>query len=217
MKLMKLRYSKVGFHQNELFSHLVNKNQNHVLHTSNRKSVTEKDLIDACKRKNRQAQRLLYDRFSPVMMGVCRRYIKDPMEAEDVLVEGFFKVLTKIGMYNGDGSFEGWIRRIIINEALMHLRKNNQFKYAEEINPNLDYTEEPTVLDEIAAEEILNLLDEMPPGYRAVFNLYVVEGYKHREIADELGISINTSKSQLILAKQRMEELVKKRLGRHEV
>jgi RNA polymerase sigma-70 factor (ECF subfamily) len=96
----------------------------------------------------------------------------------------------------------------------MHLRKNNHFQYTAEVNPNLDYHEESSVLDEMAAGEILNLLDELPPGYRTVFNLYVVEGFKHREIADELSISINTSKSQLILAKQRMEELVKKRLGK---
>ncbi|MEZ4962398.1 MAG: sigma-70 family RNA polymerase sigma factor [Saprospiraceae bacterium] len=179
--------------------------------------MTEKDLIAACQRRERKAQKLLYERFAPLMLGVCRRYVKDPMEAEDVLVEGFFKVLTKIDMYSGEGSFEGWIRRIMINESLMHLRKNNPFQHTEEINPNLDYQEDPTVVDEMAAEEILALLDEMPPGYRTVFNLYVVEGYKHREIADELGISINTSKSQLILAKQRMEELVKKRLGRYEV
>ena len=176
--------------------------------------MTEKDLIHACKRQDRRAQKLLYERFSPVMLGVCRRYVKDPMEAEDVMVEGFFKVLTKIEMYSGEGSFEGWIRRIMINESLMHLRKSNHFQYVEEINPNLDYQEEPTVVEELAAGEILGLLDELPPGYRTVFNLYVVEGFKHREIADELNISINTSKSQLILAKQRMEELVKKRLGR---
>ncbi|MBI5917374.1 MAG: sigma-70 family RNA polymerase sigma factor [Bacteroidetes bacterium] len=176
--------------------------------------MTEKDLIAACRQQDRKAQKLLYERFSSVMLGVCRRYVKDPKEAEDVMVEGFFKVLTKLDMYNGDGSFEGWIRRIMINESLMHLRKNNHFQYAEEINPNLDYQEESTVLDRIAAEEILALLAELPPGYRTVFNLYVVEGYKHREIADELGISVNTSKSQLILAKNRMGELVKKRLGR---
>ncbi len=175
--------------------------------------MTEKDLIAACARRDRKAQKLLYERYAPTMLGVCRRYVKDPMEAEDVLVEGFFKVLTKIEMYSGDGSFEGWIRRIMINEALMHLRKNNPFHYTEEINPNLDYQEEPTIVEELSAQEILALLDEMPPGYRTVFNLFVVEGYKHREIADELGISINTSKSQLILAKQRMEELVRKRLG----
>lgn len=147
------------------------------------------------------------------MLGVCRRYIPDPMEAEDVMVEGFFKVLTKIDSYSGEGSFEGWIRRIMINEALMHLRKNNPFRHVDEINPNIDLGESPTVLQRLESEEVLALLKELPPGYRAVFNLYVVEGYKHREIADELGISINTSKSQLILAKQRMEDLVKKRLG----
>lgn len=147
------------------------------------------------------------------MLGVCRRYIIDLAEAEEVMIEGFFKVLTKLEMFSFEGSFEGWVRRIIINECLMHLRKANPFKYAEEINPNLDLGEEPSVVEQLESEEILSLLDELPPGYRTVFNLFVVEGYKHREIAEELGISINTSKSQLILAKNRMEELVKKRLG----
>lgn len=176
--------------------------------------MTEQDLIAACKRQDRRAQKLLYERHSPVMLGVCRRYIHDPSEAEEVMVEGFFKVLTKLDMFNFEGSFEGWVRRIMINECLMHLRKANPFKYSEEINPNIDLGEEPTVVDRLESEDILGLLDELPPGYRTVFNLYVVEGYKHREIADELGISINTSKSQLILAKNRMEELVKKRLGK---
>jgi RNA polymerase sigma-70 factor, ECF subfamily len=175
--------------------------------------VTEKDLITACKKQERVAQKLLFERFSPLMLGVCRRYVRVPEDAEDVMVAGFYKVLSKIGMFNGDGSFEGWIRRIMINESLMHLRKNQKFKYTEEINPNLDATEEPTIVEELAAEAILALLGDLPPGYRTVFNLYVVEGYKHREIAEELGISINTSKSQLILAKNRMAELVKKRLG----
>jgi RNA polymerase sigma factor (sigma-70 family) len=175
--------------------------------------LTEQDLIAACKRQDRRAQKLLYERHAPVMLGVCRRYIHDLNEAEEVMVEGFFKVLTKLDLFNFEGSFEGWVRRIMINECLMHLRKSNPFKHAEEINPNVDLGEEPTVVDRLESEEILGLLDELPPGYRTVFNLYVVEGYKHREIADELGISINTSKSQLILAKNRMENLVKKKLG----
>ena len=128
------------------------------------------------------------------------------------MLGGFFKVFTKIEMYSGNGSFEGWVRRIMINESLMHLRKANHFRFTEEIEPNLDLREEPTIVEELAAGEILELLDELPPGYRMVFNLYVVEGYKHREIAEELGISINTSKSQLILAKKRMGELLRKRL-----
>ncbi|TAK37313.1 MAG: RNA polymerase sigma factor [Saprospiraceae bacterium] len=175
--------------------------------------MTEKDLITACKKQERAAQKLLFERFAPLMLGVCRRYVKVPEDAEDVMVAGFYKVLSKIDSFTGDGSFEGWIRRIMINESLMLLRNNQRIKYTEEINPNLDATEEPTIVDELSAGAILALLDELPPGYRTVFNLYVVEGYKHREIAQALGISINTSKSQLILAKNRMAELVKKRLG----
>ena len=147
------------------------------------------------------------------MLGVCRRYVKNIEEAEDVMLEGFYKVLTRIDSYSGVGSFEGWIRRIMINESLMNLRKNQSLRYTEEIDPGMDLAEQPVVIESLQAEEILALLDELPEGYRTVFNLYVVEGYKHREIAEELGISINTSKSQLILAKKRMEELLSNKLG----
>jgi len=170
--------------------------------------VTETELIQACKKQDRRAQQLLFDRFSPVMFGLCKRYLKKREDAEDVLVEGFFKVLTKLDQYSGKGSFEGWIRRIMVNEALMHLRKNKNLKMTLEIN---DYYLKTmvTVEDELQAADILNLLDRLPTGYRTVFNLYVLEGYKHREIAEMLDISINTSKSQLILAKKRMQGLVK--------
>ena len=113
-------------------------------------------------------------------------------------------------MYTGKGSFEGWIRRIVVNEALMFIRKNYRF------NEHLDITEMPvkavhvTIEDQLSAQEILALLTQLPTGYRTVFNLYVVEGYKHKEIAEMLGISINTSKSQLILAKKRMRDLVER-------
>jgi len=170
--------------------------------------VTEAELIQACKKQDRRAQQLLFDRFSPVMFGLCKRYLKNREDAEDVLVEGFFKVLTKLEQYSGQGSFEGWIRRIMVNEALMHLRKNKNLKMTLEINDHHLKTM-VTVEDELQAADILNLLDRLPTGYRTVFNLYVLEGYKHREIAEMLGISINTSKSQLILAKKRMQALVK--------
>lgn len=144
------------------------------------------------------------------MFGVCKRYVKTIENAEEVMVEAFCKVFQKIEMYSGQGSFEGWIRRVVVNEALMFLRKNYRF------NEHIDITEVPvkavqvTIEDELSANEILQLLEQLPTGYRTVFNLYVVEGYKHKEIADLLGISINTSKSQLILAKKRMQELVEK-------
>ncbi len=169
--------------------------------------MTEKELIAACQRRDRKAQKHLFDRYSAKMYGICKRYVKDHQEAEDVLIDGMFKVLTKIDDFRGAGSFEGWIRRIIVNQSLMFLRKRNELKFAKEID-NLELTSNVSVEDDLAAQEIMALLDQLPTGYRTVFNLYVVEGYKHREIAEELGISINTSKSQLILAKKRMKSLI---------
>ncbi len=171
--------------------------------------LTEKELIKALKRQDRKAQKLLYDQYAPKMFGVCKRYAKNREDAEDILMEGMFKVMTKIGMFKENGSFEGWIRRIVVNEALMFLRKKGNLLMTVEVN-NLEVPSQISIIDELSAQDILNLLDQLPPGYRAVFNLYVVDGYKHREIAELLGISINTSKSQLILAKKRMQELVLK-------
>ncbi|MEZ4950202.1 MAG: sigma-70 family RNA polymerase sigma factor [Saprospiraceae bacterium] len=167
------------------------------------------EIVQGCKQQDRKAQKALYDRYSPVMYGVCLRYMKNQADAEDMLIEGLFKAMSKIDQFNEEGSFEGWVRRIVVNECLMALRKNNVLKFAEEIHPNLDHTEELSVEDNLIAEDLLKLLDHLPNGYRTVFNLYVLEGYKHREIAEELGISINTSKSQLILARKRLEDLYK--------
>lgn len=180
------------------------------IHTPNSAILTEEELIKGCKTNDRLAQKCLYEKYAAKMFGVCKRYVKTIENAEEVVVIAFCKVFQKIDMYSGKGSFEGWIRRIIVNEALMFLRKNYRF------NEHIDITEMPvkavniTIEDELSAQEILALLQELPTGYRTVFNLYVVEGYKHKEIAEILGISINTSKSQLILAKRRMRELVEK-------
>lgn len=173
--------------------------------------MTEQELIQGCKKQDRQAQKQLYDLYAPMFFALCKRYVGSNEDAEDVLVEGFFKIMTKIGQYTGEGNFEGWMRRIMINEALMFLRKANTQPYTEEIL-NLEQSDYTTVVDELAANDILRLLDQLPEGYRTVFNLYVLEGLKHREIADMLGISINTSKSQLILAKKRMQELMRVQL-----
>jgi len=170
--------------------------------------VTEQDIIQGCRQKNRKAQQALYDKYSPKMFGICKRYLKNYEDAEDVLVDALFKAMTKIDMYSGNGSFEGWIRRIVVNESLMHLRKNNNFKLTVELK-NIDIKTEVSIEDDLAAEDILKLLAKLPTGYRTIFNLYVVEGFKHREIAEQLGISINTSKSQLILAKKKLQALVK--------
>lgn len=145
------------------------------------------------------------------MLGVIRRYVSRLDEAEDLLVEGLFKVMDKVDTFSGQGSFEGWIRRIVVNEALMYLRKNHALKQASElsdVNPTV-FSQRPRAHEDLAAQDILDLMDQLPTGYRTVFNLYVIEGYKHREIAELMDISINTSKSQLILAKQRLRRLLK--------
>lgn len=164
-------------------------------------------MIQGCKRQDRSAQKALYERYAPMFFALCKRYVKTNEDAEDVMVEGFYKIMTRIDQYSHEGNFEGWMRRIMINESLMFLRKANTQPYTEEI-VNLEQPDNYSVVEELAANDILRLLDKLPDGYRTIFNLYVLEGLKHREIAELLGISINTSKSQLVLAKKRMQELM---------
>ena len=153
------------------------------------------------------AQKSLYDRYAPLLFGVCKRYLKNREDAEDVLLEGFFRIFEKIDTYTGEGSFEGWMRRIMVNQSLMFLRKQHNFQMTVEFS-GLELPVHSNVENELSEQEILVLLDKLPIGYRTVFNLYVLEGYKHREIAELLGVSINTSKSQLILAKERLRQLM---------
>ena len=171
--------------------------------------MTENELISGCKAQNRKAQKRLYEQYAPIMLGICRRYVKNQEDAEDVLLEAFYKIISNIGQYEGKGSFEGWMKRITINESLMYLRKKRNFML------NIDAIQ-VTLKDDQNSEEalfekdILKVLDQMPLGYKTIFNLYVIEGYKHREIAEKLNISINTSKSQLIQARRKMATLLKK-------
>lgn len=154
----------------------------------------------------------MYDRYAPAMFGVCRRYIKRKEDAEDTLVEAFFRVLQNIEQYKGEGSFEGWVRRIVINECLMFLRRRDVFRFDIGL-ADWDREVPENASGALTAAGILGMLDHLAPGYRTVFNLYVIEGYKHREIAEMLGISINTSKSQLILARKRLQVLLGKEFG----
>lgn len=171
--------------------------------------MTALELIEKCQQQDRQAQRLLYERFAPKMLGVLRRYVNRREDAEDILLEAFFKVLTNIQNFQYNGSFEGWIRRIVVNEALMFLRKNRLLTV--EVDERFHNLPEDTPLSietHLAVQDIINLLNELPMGYRTIFNLFVIEGFKHIEIAEMLGISINTSKSQLILAKEKLRKLM---------
>jgi len=152
---------------------------------------------------------MLYAEYSPLLFSVSRRYLKNEEDAEDALIEAFFKILTKINDYRGSGSFEGWMRRIVVNECLMKLRKKRNFTLA--LEEAYSVGEKEMITPNLAYKDLLSVLELLPTGYRTIFNLYEIEGYKHREIAEKLGISINTSKSQLILAKKRLRDLVKKK------
>lgn len=172
--------------------------------------MTEFEIIQLCQQQDPKGQKMLYDRYAPKMFGVCRRYVLNKEDAEDILVEGMFKVFDNIDSFQNAGSFEGWIRRIVVNEALMFLRKKRLLTVdadAAELN-TLELSHPLSIEHELAAQDILKLLEQLPTGYRTIFNLYVIEGYKHIEIADMLGISINTSKSQLILAKEKLKKLM---------
>ena len=168
----------------------------------------EDDLITGCRRGDHHAQQRLFDLYSSRMYGICLRYVKSTMQAEDVLVMAFTKVFDRIGQFKGEGSFEGWIRRITVNEALTSLRKTRMMM----IETDLEYADrEPDydrLSDHLEEEDLLKMIEKLPPGYRVVFNMYAIDGFSHKEIADHLGITENTSKSQLSRARTFLQKLL---------
>ena len=169
------------------------------------------NILAQLKKGDPSAQKALYDKYSALFFAICLRYVKNRSEAEDVMIESFFKIFSKIHQYKDQGSFEGWMKRVVVNQALMSIRKNNNLNLHVDIENAYEINERPKAIDNINHNEILSLIQQLPIGYRTVFNLYVIEGFKHREIAEKLGISINTSKSQLILAKKKLRNLYKKK------
>lgn len=165
------------------------------------KYTTESDLITACKRGDRLAQRELYERYSRKMFAVCLRYIRQRDEAEDVLTEGFMKVFLNISNFKEAGSLEGWIRRIVVNECLGTLRKQRLMYVENNIEDFVEVSENMDHSTQMHADELMDLIQDLPTGYRTIFNLYAIEGYSHKEIAEMLNISENTSKSQLSRAR----------------
>ena len=170
--------------------------------------MNESELVLALQQGDAKAQRILYDRYAGPMMGVCMRYLKNEMDAEEVLINGFMKVYLHVGRFEQKGSFEGWVRRIMVNEALQHLRKQEPMHLAIEKEHNYLASEDASADSEMTAEEMMELLLELPAGYRAVFNLYAIEGYSHKEIAEMLNISEGTSKSQLSKARAMLQRML---------
>lgn len=168
----------------------------------------EKELINQASENNRHAQQRLYSTFSPKMLSVCRQYIKDLHQAEDIMITAFMKVFANLKKFEHKGSFEGWIRRIMINECISFIRVQKKIKYIEDES----YFEEThsNTDSQFNVEDIQFLIDSLPDGYRMVFNLYAIEGFKHQEIAKMLGINEGTSKSQLSHARKMLQHQINK-------
>ena len=167
-------------------------------------------IIDGCKNNSRKAQKQLYEKYAPVLMGICIRYATSTDEAHDILQDSFIKILRQIKQFENKGSFEGWMRRIVVNTAISNYRKN--LKHYNQYNIDDVYTDSHSTSmfeSDFTHEELLKLIHSLPDGYRMVFNLYAIEGYKHKEIADMLGIDIATSKSQYSRAKKVLREKMK--------
>ncbi|HOO10295.1 MAG TPA: sigma-70 family RNA polymerase sigma factor [Cyclobacteriaceae bacterium] len=164
-------------------------------------SAKESDWIEGCKRQDARAQESVYAHLSGRMYALCCRYVPSKMEAEDVLVMAFAKVFEKIDQFKAEGSFEGWVRKIVVNESLSYLRKNKSMYVETEIE-TVDKRPDFRLLENhLEADDLLKMVGDLPAGYRMVFNLYAIDGYSHKEIAEQLGISENTSKSQLSRAR----------------
>lgn len=171
----------------------------------------EQELIAACIRGERSAQRKMYERYSSRMFAVCLRYSKDRDAAMDILQDGFITLFSKISSYKNEGSFEGWMRRIFVNTALMSLRKNDILRGAEDVSaPQTQIPVEDNVLERLDGQKIVRLISEMPAGFRAVFNMAVIDGFSHQEISQKLGISEGASRSQLSRARLWLQERIKK-------
>ena len=174
--------------------------------------MRDQQIIELCAKHDRKAQQVLYDKYSRLLLGICLRYATDKAEAEDILQDSFLKIFFSIKDFTGSGSFIGWLRKVAVNTAITHYHKNLKYRYHVDIDEYV--TIEAGVMsfeeDFFTSDELYKVLNELPTGYRMVFNLYAVEGYKHKEIAEMLGIDTNTSKSQYSRAKAVIRDKLEK-------
>jgi RNA polymerase sigma-70 factor (ECF subfamily) len=169
----------------------------------------ENALIKKAIKNNREAQHVLFEMHSPKMLSVCRYYIKDIQQAEEAMLNGFFKVFKNLKSYKGDGSFEGWVRRIMIRESISYLRQKKRIDFVSDEDESTNAYSN-SIQTNLEVNDIQKLIDNLPEGYRMVFVMFAIEGYKHHEISELLNISQGTSKSQLFKARKMLQEQIKK-------
>lgn len=169
-------------------------------------------LVESCRKGDRASQKALYDRLAPRMFPICIRYAGDREVAQDILQDGFITLFTKLDDYKGDGSFEGWARRIFVTTALMYLRKKDALKMSDELDTVRGMKADTvTQMQNLGYKELMGLIMTLPPGFRTVFNMYAIEGYSHKEIGEMLGISETTSRTQLSRARIWLQNKIKER------
>lgn len=170
--------------------------------------TTESDIIKGCLRGERKAQQFLYESYSKKFLAICIRYVRDKDLAEDTMIEGFMKIFEKLSQFESKGSFEGWMKRIMVTQSLLTLRKNRNINMEVHMETHLEIGDSSYELNHLEAADLIQLIQELPIGYRTVFNLYAVEGFSHAEIGDLLGITESTSKSQLNRARNVLKQRI---------
>jgi RNA polymerase sigma-70 factor (ECF subfamily) len=186
----------------------------------------DNNIIEGCRKNKHRYQMALYDKYAPMLRAVCLRYVKNYADADDLLQEGFIKILQNVGNYVETGSFKAWMKRIMVNQAINFLKKKKQIEFTD-LTGNEDFdddesynpekTENKLIDGNMGPEKILELMKQLPEGYRMVLNLYVIDGFSHKEIADQLGISINTSKSQLSRARKALLDMANELLTQNKL
>ncbi len=171
--------------------------------------MTDEQIIEGCINGKPDFQRALYDKYNRKLMGICMRYAKDQHEAHDLLQDGFIKIFNKLGSYNGKGALGAWLCRLMVNNCLDHIRKTKNQRNHVEVDLADTYENATSeILSNLSVQDILKYIQQLPTGYKTVFNMFAIEGYSHREIAEELGVTENTSKSQFRKARLQLIEII---------
>jgi len=170
------------------------------------------NIINQCRKDNRKAQNQLYMQYYSFSLSVCTRYVTDLSDAKSVMNQGFFKVFKNLDKYKDEYAFKPWLKTIMVNTALDHIKMNKKHAYNAELNHSHDRASNENILDKLNYDDLIKVVNQLPTSYRTVFNLFVIDGYKHEEIAERLGIGIGTSKSNLSRAKEKLRSLVREKL-----